>query len=260
MAKIFLDFGHGGHDSGAVGSKTKESTQVLQIGLKLTRLLRASGHTVILTRNNDTFVNLYSRSVKSNVAKADIFVSLHLNSAKSSSANGFETFIFNGKVSNNTIKLQDNIHREILKAFKIRDRGKKRGNFSVLRETVAPAVLIEYGFISNPNEEALIMKNQDVLARATANGINAYFGKKTTAPQNATKPSAPSTNNSATEKEIPLEAWEQRDLKKLFKVAYEEGYFTVDHSEKIGQMSSKEADKLVRAYVARKLIKLKGDK
>src|SRR5699024_3477695 len=176
MAKVYRDLGHGGRDPGAVGKHSKESENVLKVGLELAKLLRSSGHSVKLSRTTDVYLTLTQRTNDANAWGADIFVSLHNNAASSASATGFETFIYNGSVSSNTPKLQNAIHDAIISEIGVRDRGKKRANFAVVRQSRMPAVLIEYAFITNINDEEILMNEVNKLARITAKGINDYFG------------------------------------------------------------------------------------
>lgn len=175
MAKIFIDAGHGGHDPGAVGSRSREKDNVLKVANRLKVLLESHGHTVRMSRSTDVFLSLSERARLANVWGADYFVSLH-NNAATSSATGFETFIHNGPVQSKTAGFQNAIHAAIIKDIGIRDRGKKRANFAVLRETRMPAVLIEYAFISNVSDENILINEVEKLAQLTANGIVNYAG------------------------------------------------------------------------------------
>ena len=91
---IVVDAGHGGQDMGAVGRRgTKEKDVVLGVALELAKLLEDDDNfSVILTRDDDTFVPLKDRARIANDANADLFVSIHANSAPRKSARGFETF------------------------------------------------------------------------------------------------------------------------------------------------------------------------
>ena len=179
MAKIELDPGHGAHDGGAGGARSYEKNNVLKVALRMKTLLQQHGHTVRLTRETDVYLTLSQRAAAANKWGADIFVSLHDNSATNKTATGFETFIFDKTSNAKTINLQRAIHNAIIKEIGLRDRGMKRANFSVLRETNMPACLVEYAFISNYNDETLLINEVDKLARLTAKGINDYFGIKT---------------------------------------------------------------------------------
>lgn len=177
--KFFLDPGHGGRDPGAIGSKSKEAENVLKVALALEKKLKAQGHEVKLSRRTDTYLTLTQRANLANAWGADVFMSLHDNSAVNKTATGFETFIFNGNVSAETIKLQQHVHKAIAKGIGLRDRGLKRANFAVVRETKMPALLIEYGFISNINDEKVIAFEIEKQAQLTFEGINSYLGVKT---------------------------------------------------------------------------------
>src|SRR5690625_3306372 len=170
MAKIMIDPGHGGNDPGAVGKRSKEKDNVLKVGKKLKTLLEKYGHTVKMTRSTDVFISLSQRANMANSWSADYFISLH-NNAASSSATGFETFVYNGSVSQKTKQFQNAVHDAIASKIGIRDRGKKSANFAVLRQTKMPAVLIEYAFISNPNDEKILINEVDKLAELTCDGV-----------------------------------------------------------------------------------------
>lgn len=178
MALIVIDPGHGGHDSGAVGSRSKEKDNVLNVAKRLKTLLEKHGHDVSLTRSTDKFISLSGRASFANRLGADYFVSLHNNSAANKSATGFETFIYNGSVSSKTREFQKYVHDEIANNIGIRDRGKKRANFAVLRLTNMVAILIEYAFISNKNDEDILINQVDELAQWTCNGIVRALGGK----------------------------------------------------------------------------------
>lgn len=184
--KVFIDPGHGGRDPGAIGTNSKEAENVLKVALALEKKLKAQGYEVKLSRRTDTYLTLKQRADLANAWGADLFISLHDNSAVNKTATGFETFIFNGSVSGNTIKLQQHVHKAIATGIGLRDRGMKRANFAVIRETNMPALLIEYGFISNLNDEKVIAIEIEKQAKLTFEGINNYLG--VTPPSSAVKP------------------------------------------------------------------------
>ena len=193
--KIFIDPGHGGQDPGAIGAKSKEAENVLPVALALEKKLKAQGHEVKLSRRTNVYMTLYDRAKMANDWGADIFLSLHDNSAVNKTATGFETFIFNGNVSANSIKLQQHVHNAIAKGIGLSDRGMKRANFAVLRDTAMPAILIEYGFISNLSDEKIIAFEIEKQAQLTFEGINNYFGFKTSNPASKQEPIPPEMDN-----------------------------------------------------------------
>jgi peptidoglycan hydrolase-like protein with peptidoglycan-binding domain len=153
VVRIFLDPGHGGRDPGGQGYGLDEKDVVLDIALKAADVLLSSytGVDVRLSRTDDTFVELEDRAEQANEWGADYFVSFHVN-AFNGLAEGFETFIHNGNVSNETRERQEDIHDYLSDRIDVNDRGKKDANFSVLRNTSMPAILLEYMFIDNYEE------------------------------------------------------------------------------------------------------------
>lgn len=165
---------------------------------------------------------------------ADIFISLHDNSAVNKTATGFETFIFNGQVSTNTIKLQKSIHDAIIKGIGLRDRGMKRANFAVIRLTKMPALLIEYGFISNLNDERIIAFKIEMQAQLTFEGINKYFDVNPIEP----KPRTENTHPEGDE-EFMLTKTGREEIRALMRKARDKGIINADvHTDtKINQYS-----------------------
>ena len=93
---VVIDAGHGGNDPGAVANRLQEKNINLDIALKLGKMIQrnCSDTKVIYTRSKDVFVTLKGRTEIGNKAKADLFISIHTNSAKSTSAKGTETYIY----------------------------------------------------------------------------------------------------------------------------------------------------------------------
>ena len=177
---ICIDAGHGGKDSGAVGNGLLEKDIVLNIAKILKAQLLEKGFNVCMTREDDTFVELKDRCVISNKQKADIFVSIHCNSAENKSAFGFEIYHTQGSMQGQKlsadIKLSINENKEIIRA----DRGIKTANFTVLTGTNMPAVLLETAFISNIEDSKILKTKQSEFATAICKGICSYFGIKNT--------------------------------------------------------------------------------
>ncbi|WP_342512783.1 N-acetylmuramoyl-L-alanine amidase [Sporosarcina sp. FSL K6-1522] len=255
MAKIFIDPGHGGHDPGAVGRHSKEKDNALKVGLRLKTLLESYGHTVKMSRSTDVFLTLSERARLANAWGADYFVSLH-NNAASASATGFETFAHNGALQSKTLVFQSAIHNAIAKELGIRDRGEKRANYAVLRETRMPAVLIEYAFISNVNDERILINEVEKLAQLTANGIVSYAGGV-----KPTKPAPPTvavdTPKEDDEMAEQLPDTQKEDMKNLLEHAYNtkgkdgKPIFSVNHAPKVDTMTRGQATDLLISYVAR---------
>lgn len=189
MAKVYLDYGHGGADPGAVNSNYKEADQVLQIGELVTKELERHNVIVVHSRRNNSTMSLKARTDKANRAKADILVSLHNNSFSNKSANGVETFSYPGSKSG--ARLSKAIQDELIatRLFKS-NRGTKTANFHMLRESHMPGALTELGFISNEVDLKVILNKKNELATAVAKGILKYLGIGYKV--QASKPSTPS--------------------------------------------------------------------
>ncbi len=159
---IVLDAGHGGIDSGATGNGLKEKNLTLAIVLAAKKCFdNDSRFKVYYTRTSDTYPSLSDRSSLANNVKADIFISVHINSA-TASATGTET-LYNSLRNSTTAKngvtskdLASAMQSAAVQATGFRNRGlvDRKNSLHVLRCTNMPACLIEYGFISNTVESA----------------------------------------------------------------------------------------------------------
>ncbi|MEJ8303279.1 N-acetylmuramoyl-L-alanine amidase family protein [Saccharibacillus sacchari] len=174
---VVIDPGHGDHDSGGVGiTGVKEKDMVLQVGLKVAALLKQEPNIdVIMTRSDDTFVALDDRAKIANDAGADVFLSIHGNKANTSSAVGTETYYADASRSKT---LSDTIQKHVQAATGFRDRGSKQANYVVIRKTTMPGALVEIGFLSNSEEETLMMQEdfQQKVALAIVAGLKEYLG------------------------------------------------------------------------------------
>lgn len=179
MAKIYLDPGHGGTDPGAVANGLQEKVLTLKIALKTRDILNRDyeGHTIRMSRTSDTTRSLAQRTNDANSWGADYFVSIHINAG---GGTGYEDYIYNGGVSNNTVTFRDKLHAEVMKQVDFNNRGKKRANFHVLRETAMPAVLTENGFIDTTADANKLKSDAylDRIALGHANGIAQALGLK----------------------------------------------------------------------------------
>ena len=177
MVKIMLDAGHGGKDSGAVGNGLREKDLTLNIVKKIGNLLAEYEDVEVhYTRTDDRFLELSERAEIANRLKADYFISVHINAG---GGTGFESYIYNGNVDAKTVAYQNVIHAEIMKVIgNVTDRGKKRANYAVLRETHMPAILTENLFIDNANDAAKLKSEQFLLqvAHGHVQGIVKAFG------------------------------------------------------------------------------------
>jgi len=167
---VVLDAGHGAHDRGARARFGKhEKDLCLDTALRMKPLLQRAGFRVVMTRDRDVFIPLSRRTSISNSNRNAIFVSIHYNWAKRSGAKGFETFYYTPK----SRRLAGNIQQEILRAYPSLNRGVKNARFYVLRNNARPAVLVELGFLSNPDDNAQVQRPEvrQRLAEAVVRGI-----------------------------------------------------------------------------------------
>ncbi|MBC8632352.1 SH3 domain-containing protein [[Eubacterium] tenue] len=191
--KVFVDPGHGGQDSGAVGNGHYEDELNLEVAKKVAQKLIAKGIEVKMSRISDNFISLSERANMANQYAPDVFISIHQNSSDSTSANGIETYYHTNKGDHRPYA-QD-IQTNAINETGVRSRGIKRANFAVLRETNMPAALFESGFITNPTESANLSDPayQDKLATGIANGIEKYLKENITLNGDVNKPIEPET-------------------------------------------------------------------
>ena len=210
---IVVDPGHGGHDSGARGNGYNEKDIALQVATRLANNLRQD-YNVIMTRDSDFFVPLDTRAKIGNDANADFFISIHLNSGSSSSANGTEVFYFSkkdqgsyatqvakfenkvdgsyGDVPFSDFILNDIFYRKnqktsqaiaesvlnnLINTTGLRRRGVFGANFAVLRGSNSPSILVELGFMNNYSDlsQYLTPDGQERAANAIGSAIRSYF-------------------------------------------------------------------------------------
>lgn len=188
---VTLDPGHGGIDPGAVGSTgVLEKDIALSISKRLASLFRQSGAKVVLTRakdeepgkdagHNPDKVEDLSRRVKiSEQSKADIFLSIHMNSFSGSREYGAQVFYQSG--SEEGKKLAESIQSQLNICLVDSGREALPGDFFVCRNSRAPAVIIEVGFLSNPEEEKELTEPfyQTRASWAVFRGVVNYFDGK----------------------------------------------------------------------------------
>lgn len=176
---IVLDAGHGGSDPGTIGKFTgvKEKDLALTAVYALKDELEKNGYEVLLTRTNDTRVELLQRTDLANEVNADLFVSIHYNAAENTSASGIEVLYY-PDTAGVKYEFAKTIFTELIKETGATARGViKRPLLVVPRETKMPSALIEMGFVSNRDEEIKV-QNQDYLnvqVKAIAQAIMIYL-------------------------------------------------------------------------------------
>lgn len=213
---IAIDPGHGGEEDGAVGSSgLKEKDLVLDLSQRLRDLLQRGGLSVILTRDSDQSLDLPLRTALANHMRADLFISIHANFSGRSAARGAETYFLSwdgedeeadslarregglpalpGGTPSERIdlvlwemaqaehlgrssRLAEHIQGEMNALAGIPSRGVKQAPFRVLVGAAMPAVLVEVGFLSNAEEEALLAGSdyRDRVAAALAAAVERF--------------------------------------------------------------------------------------
>jgi N-acetylmuramoyl-L-alanine amidase len=194
VSRVVIDPGHGGHDPGAKTKGLTEADLVLDVALRLEKLLsKQDGFEVVLTRRVDTFVPLEERTAIANREGADLFLSIHANASTNSAARGVETYFLNLTANpdaemvaarenaassrsmnqlpdivkaialNNKIHesrdfasmIQSSLHSQLQKADgNVKNLGVKQAPFMVLLGATMPSVLAEISFITNRQEAA----------------------------------------------------------------------------------------------------------
>ena len=189
---IVVDAGHGKPDEGAESSTgTTEAETNLKIALKLQNLLEQSGSTVILTRSDENAIydydsktlrqkkisDIHNRVKIGNESSADIFVSIHLNRIPQQQYDGWQTF-YNAQSSDGK-KLAESIQKNLNDAIQKENNrvAKTIDNIYIIKHVEIPTTIVECGFLSNPEEEKLLLQDeyQDKLAWGIYNGIIDYF-------------------------------------------------------------------------------------
>ena len=215
---VVIDAGHGGHDPGASGANRHESELTLAAALMLKSELEATGrYRVMLTRQNDTYVDLYQRVRMARNADADLFISLHADAGTDPATRGASVYTLSEQGANRAVRevtRGDNWHRDLhlpgrdpsvdrilldmtqratqnrsaqfarvlLSHIEAADqpllrRSHRDAGLAVLLAPDVPAVLLEMGFITNPDDERALAdeRRRGRLMRAVAEGIDRYF-------------------------------------------------------------------------------------
>jgi N-acetylmuramoyl-L-alanine amidase len=174
---VVIDPGHGGPDVGATRNGAYEKDIVLAISKQLGRILQQMGYSVVYTRTEDIDIDLEPRVQIAENAKADVFVSVHVNSldASSSQVSGVETYYAPGASLGKN--LADLVHEQVIANTGANDRGVRSARFYVIRNTSMPAVLVETGYITNPSEASRLLSGsyQERLAEAIARGVDGFL-------------------------------------------------------------------------------------
>lgn len=177
--KIYIDPGHGGSDPGATNGSRKEKDDVLCLAKVIQEKFSAYDAEVVLTRNADVNITIVKRCEEANNAGADFFMSIHRNSGVDT-ATGHEIWIYS-KSNAAAVARAERILGAICKASGMKSRGVKKGapnytDFGVNKYTKMPAMLVEFGFITNTGDNAKFDATLEAMADAVCKAIVAEFG------------------------------------------------------------------------------------
>jgi N-acetylmuramoyl-L-alanine amidase len=206
LRTVVIDPGHGGKDPGAVGLRGVQEKDVnLRLARMLARRLRARSFNVVLTRNDDRFIDLEERTAFAESAGGDVFVSIHSNASSNRGLRGIEIYYLDADNERHNLEvaarengvrpdqvdtlqetlarlrvaeasrysraLADHVHRDVTRGLsqtygKVPDLGVKRGPFYVLFMSTMPAILVEAGFLTNPKDARLLSNDRYLDAMA----------------------------------------------------------------------------------------------
>lgn len=193
MSKLCFDYGHSGSDKGASYKGRFEKDDTLKLGMAVAKEVRRHGIKIDETRTDDRTMSLSERSNFERKGNYDYFISFHRNAFKPEAAEGVETFTYTrqtAKAKSLATRIQKN-----LVGVGFKDRGVKKANFHVLRETRSPAILIEVGFIDNTKDNQIFDSKFSEIVEAITRAILDEVGIKYK-PINSSSPVAsnPNTN------------------------------------------------------------------
>lgn len=197
MAKrVYVGIGHGGYDSGAVGNGFKEKDLTLSIGKYCNERLKQYGIETKISRTTDCDSSIESKVAASNAFKANVCMDIHINAG-----GGDGSEVYYSHVSPNGKKLAQSIVdatlaiRQNTRGIKVRLDKDGTDYYGMIRETDAPAVLVECAFIDNATDIQIINTEakRKAFGYAIADGVAKYLGVKMPSTSKPTTPSKPTT-------------------------------------------------------------------
>lgn len=173
---VIIDAGHGGHDPGTISpTGIQEKNINLRVAAKVAKRLEERGVGVVMTRWQDEYIEKEERAAIANRRKADLFVSIHSDSAPSSSAQGFTVYVARA-ASADSYQAAHAIN-QAMERTGLNNRGIREADYVVLVKTEGAAVLVELGYLSNAQDAAHLADDRfrDSLAETITDGIQAYL-------------------------------------------------------------------------------------
>lgn len=168
---IVIDAGHGGKDPGNTQEGILEKDLSFQLSKILKEAVEEKGYQVILLRNTDEFLSLNERIKKINEIQPYLVLSLHANAAKNTKKKGIEVYFSEDKdLSEFRANFISKLHHNFTSQTKYKEVTIKKANFKILRESNYPAFMLEFGFMSHPEDLAYIKskKGQQEIVEALA--------------------------------------------------------------------------------------------
>lgn len=172
-AVFILDPGHGGSDPGACALGRQEAADVLDLSIRVAKLIDGAGSTCSLTRVTDVTQSLATKVSIANSGSFSYFLSIHRNAG---GGKGVETYYYTSG-STTSKNLATSVQNAVIATGLWTNRGVKTANYYVVRYTNMAAALVEMGFIDTANDNTIFANNMDTHARAIANGLLAMVGK-----------------------------------------------------------------------------------
>ena len=172
VSTVVIDAGHGAHDKGGAAGLVYEKHLCLDVARRLDVYLRDKGMQTVMTRTRDEYISLPSRCYIANRQRGSVFVSIHFNEASRAGAKGIETFY----AGSSGRDLGSRVHSRLISTTKAENRSLKWHGYYVLRNTKAPAILVECGFLSNSWERkrCLAPWYRQLIVQAIGDGIIKY--------------------------------------------------------------------------------------
>ena len=179
---IVIDPGHGGKDPGTVNGSYSEKAITLKVSTLVKQKLEAAGANVLMTRTGDTYPSLQDRVDFTNANYGEVFVSIHVNSAANTSAQGAETYyaVTTGDMHQEDIDLATFVNNQIVTNLDMKNRGVKEQQYYVIRNQLIPSILVELGFLTNDSDRNKLTNERymELYADSIYKGILQYYSKK----------------------------------------------------------------------------------
>lgn len=175
--KVVIDPGHGGKDVGATGtSSLYEKDFTLSLSKKVNELLEKEEKIeVYMTREDDTFISTEDkyRAKFANELDADLYISIHGNTFESPNVSGTESYYYHEKFKS----FAEIMHKNVVSSTGFNDRGVRKKDLFVVRYTDMPSILLEIGYLTNPQEEQIMLNDefQYSVAESICDGVKEYL-------------------------------------------------------------------------------------